>query len=230
MQRSEWRIPVLDAQTVAVFEPAAAPATATFIFAHGAGGHRDEAGLVALAVALRERGIATVRFNFLYREAGSRRPDAMPRLQATIAAVTERARAELSPKRMLLGGRSMGGRAASMMAAEGFGCDGLMLFAYPLHPAARLPIRPGRLRTAHLAAIEVPVLGVNGTRDALCDRALMESAVAPLTRWTQHWLEGADHSFRTLKSSGRTQQDVIVEAAEAASRWMATPFPAARAV
>ena len=112
----------------------------------------------------------------------------------------------------------MGGRAASMLAADGFPCDGLLLLAYPLHPAGK----PEQLRDAHLALINIPVLCLNGTRDALCRHDLMEQAISCLTGdWTMHWLEGADHSFHVLKASGRTDGDVLTEVGEAVSAWEA---------
>ena len=157
-----------------------------------------------------------VRFNFPYRERMSAHPDAMPVLKRTIAEVAERVRSKRKPQKLLIGGRSMGGRAASMLAADGFACDGLLLFAYPLHPAGE----PEKLRDAHLPKITVPVLCFNGTRDALCRRDLMERATAGLSGWTMHWLEGADHSFRVLKSSGRTDAGVLEEIAEASERWL----------
>ena len=86
----------------------------------------------------------------------------------------------------------MGGRAASMLAADGFPCDGLLLLAYPLHPAGK----PDKLRDAHLAQIRVPVLCFNGTRDTLCTRSLMDKATSPLKNWQMHWLDGATHTFR----------------------------------
>jgi len=111
----------------------------------------------------------------------------------------------------------MGGRAASMLAADGFSCDGLLLLAYPLHPAGR----PEELRDAHLAKIEVPVLCLNGTRDTLCRRDLMDAVVERLTeRWTMHWLEGADHGFHVLRSSGRSDEDVLGEIGEASGVWV----------
>ena len=95
---------------------------------------------------------------------------------------------------------------------------GLLLAAYPLHPAGQ----PEKLRDAHLPKIQVPVLCLNGTRDALCRRDLMEAALAKVSApWTQHWIEGADHSFRVLKSSGRTDAQVDEEVGEAAGRWLA---------
>ena len=174
-------------------------------------------GMLGVAVQLRRRGLHVVRFNFLYKEKGSRRPDPMPRLKECIAAVAAHARREIAPQTLILGGRSMGGRAASMLAAEGFSCDGLLLLAYPLHPAGR----PEELRDAHLAKIEVPVLCLSGTRDALCRRDLMEGVVDRLTeRWTMHWLEGADHGFHVLKGSGKSDEDVLGEIAEASGIWV----------
>src|SRR5256885_9662820 len=102
----------------------------------------------------------------------------------------------------------MGGRVASLLAAEGFGCDGLLLAAYPLHPAGK----PEKLRDAHLAAIRCPVLCLNGTRDALCTRELMERALQKVSApWTMHWIAGADHSFKVLKSSGRGDAEIDAE-------------------
>jgi predicted alpha/beta-hydrolase family hydrolase len=215
--RAEWRVAVGAAATSAAFEPALDASTGTlFVCAHGAGGHMSDHGLLAATERLRGRGLDVVRFNFLYREQGSKRPDPMPRLTECFAAVVAHARREVGAERLLLGGRSMGGRAASMMAADGFACDGLLLLAYPLHPAGE----PRKLRVAHLERIAVPVLCVNGTRDALCTRDLMEEAVRPIgDRWTMHWLEGADHGFHVLKRSGRTDGEVLDEMADAYAAW-----------
>jgi uncharacterized protein len=160
--------------------------------------------MLATAAALEARGIDVVRFNFPYRERGSRLPDRMPELKAAFAAVVEPLRGK---GKLILGGRSMGGRVATMLAADGFACDGLLLFAYPLHPAGK----PEKLRDAHLPAIRVPVLCFNGTRDALCTQQLMERALAGVTTdWQQRWLEGAQHS---LKGEALMQQmaDVVAD-------------------
>lgn len=216
MRASEWYVQVGAERTAAVFEPASVPSRATFICAHGAGGHKADRGMERLTQALRRVGFDLVRFNFPYREKGSSRPDPMPQLKQCIEAVAARAKAELKPKRLLLGGRSMGGRAASMLAADGYACDGLMLFAYPLHPAGK----PEQLRSAHLPRIAVPVLCFNGTRDALCTRELMAEVLKTVcTRWEMHWLQGADHSFRVLKSSGRAEAEIYDEIAAASARW-----------
>ena len=196
----------------------AADAAALLVCAHGAGGHRDDRNLAALSQALLEAGISVVRFDFDYRAQGSKRPDPMPRLKARMKSVVEEVRAKLAPKRLLIGGRSMGGRVSTMLAAEGFACDGLMLFAYPLHPAGQ----PDKLRAAHLPDIRVPVLCFNGTRDALCTQEIMKKAVPPA--WTMHWLEGADHSFHVLKSSGRSDAEVLDEVREAAGKWLRTAW------
>ncbi|HYC47234.1 MAG TPA: alpha/beta family hydrolase [Burkholderiales bacterium] len=214
-----WHVAVGDEHTTAIYEPATTGGNDTvFVCAHGAGGHMCDRSMNALAQALRATGIGAVRFNFLYREQGSNRPDAMPRLQTCMKAVIEHARSALTPKTLLIGGRSMGGRAASMLAADGYLCDGLLLLAYPLHPAGK----PEKLRDAHLPRIQEPVLCFNGTRDTLCTRELMDRTVQPLApRWRMHWLEGADHSFHVLKSSGRTDADVLKEVADMTSKWVA---------
>ena len=189
---------------------------AIFVCAHGAGGHKDDKSMQRLATVLEPRGFEVVRFNFPYRQEGSKRPDAMPVLKSAIEKEVMRVKGE--SRLLILGGRSMGGRAASMLAADGFGCDGLLLAAYPLHPAGK----PEKLRDAHLANIRCPVLCINGTRDPLCERPLMERTLGKLEiRWTMHWLEGADHSFRVLRSSGRTDAQVDAEVGETAERWLA---------
>ena len=179
----------------------------------------EDPGMQRLSTVLREQGLDVLRFNFLYRALGSKRPDLMPRLIECFEAVVALARTELGKRRVIIGGRSMGGRAASMMAAEDFECDGLLLLAYPLHP----PGRPEQLRVEHLSKIRVPVLCINGTRDTFCTRELMEKALESVqTEWTMHWLSGADHSFRTLKSSGRSAAGVYPEVGEAVRRWLLT--------
>src|SRR5205823_2137464 len=123
-----------------------------FICAPGAGGEMNDPNMRRTAERLRAIGLDVVRFNFLYRERGSRRPDPMPKLRECYAAVVARAREELRGRPLILGGRSMGGRVATMLAADGFACDALLLFAYPLHPAGE----PEKLRDAHLPRISVP--------------------------------------------------------------------------
>jgi predicted alpha/beta-hydrolase family hydrolase len=216
-EAQQWRVSVDGDETSALFEPATNGETRfVFVCGHGAGGHMRERGIERLAALLRGCGIGVVRFNFLYCEHGSRRPDPMPRLKACMRAVIEHARAALQPGVFLIGGRSMGGRTGSMLVAEGLACDALLLLAYPLHPAGQ----PEKLRDAHLPDIRVPVLCFNGTRDTLCRQDLMERVISPLADWKMHWLEGADHSFRVLKSSGRTDAEVLTEIGDASARWI----------
>jgi predicted alpha/beta-hydrolase family hydrolase len=215
--KQEWRVKVGEAETSAVYEPASGDERAVFVCAHGAGGSMNDRSMLKLAEVLRARGLSVVRFNFLYKEKKSSRPDQMPRLQECFSAVVDHTRREVKPKRLIIGGRSMGGRAASMMAAEDFDCDALMLFAYPLHP----PGQPEKLRDAHLQSIEVPVLCFNGTRDAFCTKSLMEKALDSVTTdWQMHWIDGADHSFHVPKSSGRTDADVMAEVGSVTSDWL----------
>ncbi len=217
MSSMAWTVAVGGDTTSAVYEPpSAGDEGVVFVCAHGAGGNIADRGTLSCANELRGRGFGVVRFNFLYKEKKSGRPDPMPRLKDTFAAVVARTRAELRPVRLLIGGRSMGGRTASMLAADGFAADGLLLLAYPLHPTGK----PEQLRDAHLPKITMPVLCLSGTRDDMCTRELMERALEPVTtRWTMHWLEGADHSFHVLTRSGRTDADVLDEIGRSSRAW-----------
>lgn len=215
---SIWRIPVGDDSTGAAYDPSeSGDGGVVFVCAHGAGGNMGDKAVVSVTKTLRSIGLGTVRFNFLYRERKSGRPDAMPKLEQCFDAVVARVRDELGPGKLIIGGRSMGGRAASMMASTGYDCDGLLLMAYPLHP----PGQPEKLRDAHLPSIRVPVLCFNGTRDPFCTPALMDAALENVnTRWDMHWLEGADHSLHVPKSSGRTDAAVLDEVAASTKAWV----------
>jgi predicted alpha/beta-hydrolase family hydrolase len=217
MNRKEWKVRVGEAETSAMFEPAEGDESAVFVCAHGAGGNMLDRSMASMSKALREHGLSVVRFNFLYKERKSGRPDPMPKLQECFSAVVAHARSEVNPKKLIIGGRSMGGRAASMMASENFECDGLLLFAYPLHP----PGQPEKLRDAHLPSIKVPVLCFNGTRDPFCTRELMDAAVARVTtKWEMRWVDNADHSFHVPKSSGKTDSQVMAEMAAITEDWV----------
>ena len=220
MSAVEWKVAVGATETSAVYEPGAGTGAELplFVCAHGAGGNMADRGMLATANAFRDHGIGVVRFNFLYKEKGSSRPDPMPLLMETTAAVVARARAEVSPERLVIGGRSMGGRAASMLAADGYAADGLLLLAYPLHPAGQ----PEKLRVAHLPKIRMPVLAFSGTRDPLCTRDLMDRALQTVTApWDMRWIEGADHSFHVLKSSGTNDAAVMQRMAASSAEWLA---------
>lgn len=214
-----WRVQVGDESTSAVYEPAAGQERGIFVCAHGAGGNMNDRAAAATARAMREIGLGVVRFNFLYKEKGRGGPDPMPKLMACYASVVARARAELRPERLLIGGRSMGGRTASMLAADGLDADGLLLLAYPLHP----PGQQDKLRVEHLPSITMPVLCFNGTRDPFCEPALMKNALKNVkTRWTMRWIDEADHGFHVPKKTGRTDADVMKEIQDATAEWVAT--------
>ncbi len=218
-----FEVAVGSAVTTAAFSPATSPGPGDrrglLMFAHGAGSDMHHRMTVSLATLFRDCGLDVVRFNFLYRQSAAGRPDPMPRLIECYAAVVEDVRRRLAPGRLFIGGQSMGGRAATMMAADGFRCDGLILTAYPLHPAGR----PEQMRDTHLPRITAPVLCFNGTRDALCERKRMERVLTRLpATWTMHWVDAADHGFRVLKRSGRTDEDVRREIAAATRAWLSS--------
>ncbi len=191
------------------------------IVAHGAGNDMHHPFISFIHERLAERGILSVKFNFPYKEQGRKAPDRMPVLQTTwqqiLAAVREDS--ELSPKRLFLAGKSMGGRAASMLAAEGESCNGLVFLGYPLHP----PGKPDRLRIEHLFRIRCPMLFIQGTRDRLCEldelQTLLESLTAPVHL---HVIQGGDHSFKVLKRLVRSEEEVWEEIVQAMTAWIMT--------
>jgi predicted alpha/beta-hydrolase family hydrolase len=194
-------------------------AKALFVFAHGAGVGMGHPSMAANAQGLAARGIATLRFQFPYMEKGTRRPDPPPVAQGTVRAAVAKA-AELAPDLPLFaGGRSYGGRMTSQAQAVKplDGVRGLVFLGFPLHPAGK----PGVERADHLEEVQIPMLFVSGSRDALADMALLEPLVAGLgERGTLHIVEGGDHSLNTLASSGRTAADARIEAVDAAAEWM----------
>lgn len=193
----------------------AKPARWTFVYAPGAGSNLHDPFGACAARELSSRGITVVRFQFPYQEAGKSGPDRPPVLEATWRAVIEAVR---EPRRKIcVGGRSMGGRIASMVAAEGIPVDALALFAYPLHP----PGKPENARVEHLPKLKLPTLFVTGTRDAFGAPEELRAA-AKMVRGSQtHFLEGADHGFAVKKSTGRTKDDVFAEAVTTFADWLA---------
>ncbi len=177
------------------------------IYAPGAGSSlRDPFGAY-LALRLAESGHALLRFQFPYMEAGRPMPDRNPILEGTWTAVIEAA-GRMSG-RLVVGGRSLGGRIASQVVAQGVEVAGLTLFAYPLHP----PGKPERMRDQHLRSILVPALFCSGTRDAFATPDELQAVTAKMGNASLHLLEGADHGFNVAKATGRTREDVWREAA-----------------
>jgi uncharacterized protein len=187
------------------------------VLAHGAGGDMNAAFMARAASGLAARGIDVLRFNFVYSERGKKTPDRAPVLEETYRDVVARARAELSPARLFVGGKSMGGRIASQVVAGGLDTDGLVFLGYPLHA----PGRPDRLRTEHLADITVPMLFVEGTRDPFCPLETLEKALAELRGPTKVTvIDDGDHSFKVRKSSGRSTTDAWAEVVDAVATWL----------
>jgi uncharacterized protein len=179
-----------------------------FLYAPGAGSNLNDPFGAYCAKRLVAEGIECWRFQFPYMEAGRRAPDRTAVLEATWSTVINEATAELPT---VVGGRSMGGRIASQVVASGANISGLALFAYPLHP----PGKPDQLRLEHLRLIHVPTLFCSGTRDAFGTPGELREAAALVENSSLHLLEGADHGFAMLKSSGRSREDVWAEAVDA---------------
>ena len=173
-----------------------------FIYAPGAGSNVNDPFGTYASQQLPDHGIAVARFQFPYMEARTRRPDTPTILEATWRQIIEHLRSEC-PK-IAVGGRSMGGRIASQVVAKGVNVDALALLAYPLHP----PGNPGRIRDAHFPNINVPTQFCSGTRDTFATPDELMEASTKVSRAKVHILEGADHGFAVLKSSGQTRQDV----------------------
>ena len=180
----------------------------TLILGHGAGADQTSGFMVAFANALAERGIDIVTFNFLYAELRHRIPDPNARLENCWRAVIEIVRSRITSHAgsLAIGGKSMGGRIASQVAAgEGRGLAGLVFLGYPLHP----PGRPDRLRAAHLGDVKAPMLFVQGTRDPFGTPAELQPIISQLDPAADLFVvEGGDHSFKVPKSAGFRLQDV----------------------
>lgn len=194
---------------------------AAYVFAHGAGAGMTHPSMAAISEGLAERGIATLRYQFPYMEKGSKRPDPPAVAQATVrAAVAEMAR-HCGELPLFAGGKSFGGRMTSQAQAKAplAGVCGLALLGFPLHPAGK----PSSERAAHLAEVKIPMLFLQGTRDALAELDLLEPVVKGLgSRATLHLVQEADHSFHVLKRSGRTDREVMAELLDAFATWVAT--------
>jgi len=168
---------------------------AGLVLTPGASAGRDQPALVAIDEAISDLGVEVSRVDFPYRLAGRRAPDRPEVLMATICAAQQDLAGTLSvaPRRVGLGGRSMGGRMCSMTVADGQPAAALVLVSYPLHP----PGKPDRLRTEHFAGIDVPTLFVSGTRDAFATPDELQQAATAIPGPVTHvWIEGGDHGLR----------------------------------
>jgi len=214
----ELRLQVEGGREVSALLNRPANARRILALAHGAGAGMSHPFMESLSSKLAEVGIATLRYQFPYMEAQRRVPDAPAVLTATVAAAVRTASGAASGLPLLAGGKSMGGRMTSQAAAEGLleGVTGLAFFGFPLHP----PNRPGTKRADHLAKVTLPMLFLQGTRDAFAGLELLRPILAKLGhRATLHVIDGADHSFHVPKKSGKTDADILAELAETTSSW-----------
>lgn len=202
-------------------------AALVLVLGHGAGAGMRHASMEGVAQGLGERGIAVLRYQFPYMEQGGRRPDPPPLCHATVRAAVAAAGARWPDASVFAGGRSFGGRMTSQAQAVTplAGVRGLVFFAFPLHLAGK----PDTARAAHLSKIEVPMLFLQGTRDALADLDLLRSVTAGLgARATLEVIEDADHSFHVRQKSGRNDDQARDAMLDSAAAWMRGHAPATR--
>jgi uncharacterized protein len=196
-----------------------ADAKACYVFAHGAGAGMDHTFMAAIAEGLAERSIATLLFNFPFMEQSSKRADSPAVAHAAIRAAVDEAARHLPGVPLFAGGKSYGGRMTTQaQAVEPLpGVKGIVLVGFPLHPAGKLSIE----RAAHLSDVKLPMLFLQGTRDALADLDLITQTMESLgKKATLHVVEGADHAFHVLVRSGRTDAEVREELLDAMAAWM----------
>jgi predicted alpha/beta-hydrolase family hydrolase len=194
-------------------------ARACFVFAHGAGAGMMHASMEQVAAGLCDRDIATLRYQFPYMEKGSKRPDAPPIAHATVRAAVDEAARCCPALALVAGGKSFGGRMTSQAQAIAPlpGVRGLAFLGFPLHPAAK----PSDTRAKHLGDIDIPMLFIQGTRDALAELSLLEPVVRRLGGLaTLHRVAEADHSFHVLARSGRNDREVMSEVLDTLAAWI----------
>ncbi|HEY1933137.1 MAG TPA: alpha/beta family hydrolase [Acetobacteraceae bacterium] len=194
-------------------------ARAACVLAHGAGAGMSHPFMAATADFLAQRGIATLRYQFPYMERGARRPDPPAVAHAAVRAAVAEAARQFPALHLFAGGKSFGGRMTSQAQAESPlpGVEGLVFLGFPLHPAQR----PSVDRAQHLANIRIPMLFLQGSRDALAEHALIVRVAAGLgSRTTLRTFADADHSFHVPARSGRTDVQVLAELCDAMAGWM----------
>lgn len=216
-QQLKLDVPGSGAVDAVLFDPG--NAAACYVFAHGAGAGMRHPFMVGLSKELAAHGVATLRFQFPYMQQGSKRPDPPKIAHAAIRAAVAEAAHRLPHVPLFAGGKSYGGRMTSLaQSVEPLpGVRGIAFVGFPLHP----PKEPGTERGDHLARVALPMLFLQGTRDPLAQLDLVRQTAASLgDRATLHVVEGGDHSFDVLKSSGRTEVEVRAELAATIVRWI----------
>jgi uncharacterized protein len=203
--------------------PDGPPAKAGVIVAHGAGNDMNAALIVAFSEGLAREGFPVLRFNFLYAEHGRKAPDRAETLMETWQSAYARFKETLGPRvtSCVAAGKSLGGRMASMLAAEGrLPVDGLIFLGYPLHPLDNKE----KLRDEHLYLIRVPMLFFAGTRDPLCDLGKLTPVLQRLEApWDLHTVEGGDHSFHVPKSAGISEEEIHDRIVKKSAGWLLKP-------
>jgi uncharacterized protein len=220
MSAEPLAIDVAEGPRVSALLDAPPDARAAFVLAHGAGAGMSHSFMAAVAVGLASRGIATLRYQFPYMERGSKRVDAPALAQATVRAAVAKAARRLPGLPLYAGGKSFGGRMTSQAQAASAlpGVRGIVFVGFPLHPAGK----PSTVRAEHLAAVAIPMLFLQGTRDELADLELLKATIEGLgERATLEVFEHADHSFHVPARSGLTDTQVREALLDAMTRWMA---------
>ena len=209
-----------DRDTVSALLLAPPRPRAAFVFAHGAGAGMQHAFMQSRARGLAERDVATLRFQFPYMQQGLKRPDPPEVAQAAVRAAVAEAGRRLPGVPLFAGGKSFGGRMTSRAQADAplAGVLGLVFVGFPLHPAGK----PSTRRADHLAHVRVPMLFLQGSRDALADLELLRGVVSTLgERATLRIFADADHAFHVRKSSGTSDDEVLRTMIDCACEWMA---------
>jgi uncharacterized protein len=216
----ELRISVGEAGEVSALLLKPAKAKCLLVLAHGAGAGMRHVFLEELAADLADAGVGTLRYQFLYMEQRRKAPDRPALLTATVQAAVAAGAEAARGLPLFAGGKSMGGRMTSQAAASGLlsGVRGIIFFGFPLHP----PNQPGTKRADHLAKVAVPMLFLQGTRDAFAPLASIRGVCKKLgSNATLTIVEGADHSFHVPKSSGKSDAEVLRDLAQITSDWCA---------
>lgn len=217
MASKKFTIQIADTQVGAVLHLPQKDTGVAMTLAPGAGTTMENPFLVSVAEALADRGHAVMRFNFVYHELGQKRPDPKKKLLDTTRAAADFLKTQCPGKKIVLAGKSMGGRMASMAVAEGYTSNGLLFLGYPLHP----PGKPEKMRDGHLKLIRCPMFFVQGTRDPLCDLELLLPVISSLGALAKvHKIEGGDHSFEVRKKDKRTPESVLTEIIDAIDGWL----------
>jgi len=197
-----------------ILKPQPSDTGTAIILAHGAGQGMQSPFMTYFHSELAKRGFLSVKFNFDYMDAKRRVPDPQPKLQSRYRSVVESVMTEVKPQRLIIGGKSMGGRVASYIAGDTLGVSGLVFLGYPLHP----PGKTDQLRDQHLYALKLPMLFISGTKDTFARRDLLENVVQKIgSNAKLVWVQGGDHSLKRK----RNDQDSLQAAVETIEQWLA---------